>query len=266
MTRRRDVGDVGDDRRRPRRRRARTISSASLTVHTFTASPRSCARATTVGRDVAGEQRRRSGWSAAWPCSAATSSAVERVDAEREQAGRDVGRRARAPGRRSRGRTTRRAPSSRRRATRAARRRASARPVGRVEVGVAGRFLISTFTSMPAQTSSTSASVGTSGRAAADLGERSARRAARAGASASWWTTSTPSARAVHVELHAVGAELQRPARTPRGCSRAPAGWRPGGRGRAVTPTDAYGERRASTHARRAKSWSGPCAGHQRRQ
>ena len=51
------------------------------------------------------------------------------------------------------------------------------------------------------------------------------------------------------------------PARTPRPCSRAPAGWRRGGRARAITLRHAHAA--DAEHAAR-NSWSAPCGGHQK--
>ena len=98
-----------------------------------------------------------------------------------------------------------------------------------------GRFLISTFTRRPAQASSASASVGTSGR--------------RSRTSARVRSGSSPAGPggvvaddehvvrgAVHVELHPVGAERHGPRRTLAPCSRALPGWRRGGRARASCP------------------------------
>ena len=120
---------------------------------------------------------------------------LERVGARTvSSAVRDVGGERRGPGRRSArlndDTSTRRGPPGRR----AARPAASAARSGDPSRRRSGEFLISMFTSSPAHTSSASASVGTSGRAAADLGRGSARASGPAGVSASWRTTSAPSA------------------------------------------------------------------------
>ena len=101
---------------------------------------------------------------------------------------------------------------SRRRERRAARRRRRPpAPSGRSRARAA-RFLISTFTSSPRAHVE-----GLAQRRDLGAGRRSARgrrardeRATRRGA-ASWCTTSSPSARAAHVELHAVGPQRHGP-------------------------------------------------------
>ena len=91
----------------------------------------------------------------------------------------------------------------------------------------AATFLISMLTHAPAQLSSASPSVGTwSGRSR----QRVSTITRPSGSTASWWTTTTPSAGQTGVELDALGPEGRRPARTPRSCSPAPAATRPGGR------------------------------------
>ena len=147
-----------------------------------------------------------------------------------------------------------------RRARRGARRRASAaRSVGSKSASP-GEFLISTFTSVPAHTSSTSARVGTSGRAAADLGQRRARpstpsraRRRRGGRRAPpsavrWTSSSTPSA-----------PELERPRERREGVLRRRAvGAAVGEHERSRPGAMPTADRRHVRPRRARNSWSGP--------
>ena len=185
---------------------------------------------------------------------------------DRSSASRSRSRaRARGTRRPRRGRTTTRSRrTGRSRGPRAAR-RPRARRRGRAcrRRAPTGRHLISTLTSMPAHASSASASVGMSGCAAAQRGERLLDDQPEPVDVRVVVHDEHAVGGAAHVELHAVGARARAPRRRPRACSRARAcdapRW-PSTSGRPCHDRPAYGATRTGTRSTMTarKSWSDP--------
>ena len=213
----------------PASRRCSTCT-ASFTVHTLTCTPRSWARVTKAATSTFASVHT-SGCTAACPCSTRDGERGVRIEPERQEPGRELGRERVDPvdggevERRHQhvvgldGPTT--GPTTGRR---------GGRPPPRPPAGSGS--LISTFTSRPRQTSSTAARVGTSGSARARSAAVSSP-SRPTGVSASWRTTSTPSAvRWTSSSTPSAPRSIGLPAsREP--CSPAPAGWHPGARARA---------------------------------